>query len=169
MVILVTDTGFHPDDWRDGFVPLAAVSPQVGATIGRLAVDLADPECTPASWLRLRRLLPRIALIRIRLRHVGDTAGYDLATSLRRAGFRGRIRAHGAVLAGHYTLARRAGFTEIELQPHQAQRQPREHWQNTACWSPARHMPRAVERAAMSVLQPVWRREQDWRPDQPDH
>ena len=42
MVILVTDTGFHPDDWRDGFVPLAAVSPQVGATIGRLAVDLAE-------------------------------------------------------------------------------------------------------------------------------
>jgi len=135
MVILVTDTGFHPDDWRDGFVPLAAVSDQAGATLGQLAIDLADPECTAAEWARLTHLLPRIALIRIRLRRVGDIAGIALATSLRCAGYTGRIRAHGAVLAAHYTLFRRAGFTEVELQPHQAQRQPSEHWHNNACWS----------------------------------
>lgn len=134
MVILVTDTGFHPDDWHDGFVPLVAISDQAGATLGRLAIDLSDPECTLADWSRLKSLLARAGLIRIRLRHIGDTAGYDLATSLRRAGFSGRIRAHGAVLAGHYTLARRAGFTEVELQSHQAQRQPREHWHYNACW-----------------------------------
>lgn len=143
MVILVTDTGFHPDDWRDGVVPLAAVSDQTDGTVGKLAIDLSDPACSPAGWARLNALLPRTVLFRIRLRHVGDTAAYDLATSLRRAGFKGRLRAHGAVLAGHYTLIRRAGFTEIELQPHQAQRQPCEHWTNIPGWSPARHMARA--------------------------
>ncbi len=142
MVILVTDTGFHPDDWCDGFVPLAAVSDQAGATLGQLAIDLSNPECGRTEWARLTRLLPRVALVRIRLRHIGDTAGYDLSTSLRRAGFKGRIRAHGAVLAGHYTLARRAGFSEIELQPHQAQRQPCEHWQNDVRWSPLRRLAR---------------------------
>lgn len=139
MVLLVTDTGFHPDDWRHGFVPLAAVSPVVDGFADCLAVDLTSPEVSPADWARLTRLLPRTALVRIRLRHFGDTAAYDLATSLRRAGFRGRIRAHGAVLAGHYTLSRRAGFSEIELMTHQAQRQPSEHWQNNAGWSPVRH------------------------------
>ncbi|MCC5971884.1 MAG: DUF934 domain-containing protein [Pararhodobacter sp.] len=138
MVILVTDTGFHPDDWTDGFVPLAAVSPQDGESIGRLAIDLSDPRCAPADWVRLQHFLPRTALVRIRLRQVGDAEGHDLATSLRRAGFGGRIRAHGAVLAGHYTLARRAGFSEIELQAHQAQRQPCEHWCNDPRWTPAR-------------------------------
>lgn len=136
MIILVTDTGFHLDDWRDGFVPLAAVSDQPGATFGQLAIDLSSCHCPVSDWIRLRNLLPRTALIRIRLCHIGDSAGYALATSLRRAGFEGRLRAHGAVLAGHYTLARRAGFTEIELQPHQARCQPREHWQNNDGWSP---------------------------------
>jgi len=141
MVILVTDTGFHPDDWVDGFVPLAAVSPQTEGALGRLAIDLGAPISTRADWARLGRFLPRTALIRIRLRNVGDTLGYDLATSLRREGYRGRLRAHGAVLAGHYTLARRAGFSEIELQPHQAQLQPCEHWQINPVWSPVRRMP----------------------------
>lgn len=145
MVILVMDTGFHPDDWRDGFVPLAAVSDQSDGTMGQLAIDLSDPACSPANWARLEALLPRTVLFRIRLRHVGDTAAYDLATSLRRAGFKGRLRAHGAVLAGHYTLIRRAGFTEIELQPHQAQRQPCEHWIKIPCWSPGRRLSRPSE------------------------
>ncbi|KPQ06389.1 MAG: hypothetical protein HLUCCA12_10385 [Rhodobacteraceae bacterium HLUCCA12] len=141
MTILVTDTGFQADDWIHGFVPLAAASPHSGCAGTPLAIDLGNPACTPEDWARLKRFLPRTALVRIRLRHIGDTAGFDLATSMRRAGFDGRIRAHGAVLAAHYTLARRAGFTEIELQPHQAQRQPCEHWHNDTGWSPARRTP----------------------------
>lgn len=157
MVILVTDTGFHPDDWRDGFVPLAAVSPQAGAMPGQLAIDLPNPDLSPGDWTRLKQLLPRVGLIRICLRHIGDREGYALATALRRAGFGGRIRAHGAVLAAHYTLARRAGFSEIELQPHQAQRQPAEHWQNAAGWSPLRAPGRGGAQAGPRAAQ-------GWRP-----
>jgi len=137
MVILVTDTGFHPDDWRDGFVPLVAVSDLAGAIPGLLAIDLPDADCTNVDRARLKSLLPRTTLIRIHLRHIGDTDAYALAMALRRAGFGGRLRAHGAVLAAHYTLARRAGFSEIALLAHQAQRQPCEHWRNNALWSPA--------------------------------
>lgn len=141
MVILVTDSGFTPDNWSDGFVPLAAVSDLPGASLGPLAIDLADPALTAAEWVRLCALLPRTELVRIRLRHFGDMEGFDLARSIRRSGYRKRLRAHGAVLAGHYTLARRAGFTEIQLLPHQAQRQPPEHWQNIAAWTPVRRPP----------------------------
>lgn len=159
VVILVTDTGFQPDDWRDGFVPLVAVAPQAEGAMGQLAIDLSSPECDIPTWERLKQLLPRTALIRVRLRHVGDRAGFALAMALRRAGYTGRLRAHGAVLAAHYTLARRAGFTEIELTPQQAQRQPCEHWHNNTRWAPLRIVggtdhPHAGRRGAA----------QDWRP-----
>jgi uncharacterized protein (DUF934 family) len=139
MAVLVTDLGFVGDDWRDGYVPVAALadSPAGACEVGTaLAVDLARPKLDPGEWQRLRRALPQCSLVRVALRTVGDTQAYDLARDLRTAGYRGRLRAHGAVAARFYTLLRRAGFDEVELAPEQARRQPREHWQNERGWEP---------------------------------
>ena len=134
MNILVKDGGFVPDDWQAGYVPLAALS----NTPGQAGVDLSSPRLDRDQWARLCRLLPQIGLVRVRMRDFGDVAALDLAQAIRRSGYRGRLRAHGAVLARIYTLARRAGFDEIELDPEQARLQPAEHWRNVPDWSPAR-------------------------------
>jgi len=137
MTVLVSDAGLAPEDWKYGYVPLAALA-AVQVEGQRLAVDIASPDLKPGDWLRLRAALPRIDLIRIRLRHFGDGPGYDLARDLRTAGFRGRLRAHGAVAPRFYTLLRRAGFSEVELSAEQALHQPGEHWRNERGWVPRR-------------------------------
>lgn len=136
MTILVTDTGFAPDDWVDGVVPLSAICDYWTADRA-LGVDLSSPELQGSDWVRLGQLIPRIGLIRIRVRDFGDMEAFDLAKAIRNQGYAGRLRAHGAMLARCYTLARRVGFDEIELDPRQASRQPRELWRNVPGWSPA--------------------------------
>ncbi|MCB1407273.1 MAG: DUF934 domain-containing protein [Rhodobacteraceae bacterium] len=135
MTLLVTDSGFIPDDWADGYVPLAALSDTADPTLN-VAVDLNSPVLRSREWDRLRAALPRIGLIRIRLRDFGDVEALDLASTLRRHQYGGRLRAHGAMLARCYTLARRAGFDEVELDPAQARRQTCEHWRNEPGWFP---------------------------------
>lgn len=127
MAVLVTDAGMVPDDWHEGFMPLGGQ--------GR-ALDLPSAALTRDQRAWLEQALPGLALIRLGLRHFGDTAALDLARALRGLGFRGRLRAHGAVLARSYTLLRRAGFDEVELDNDQARLQPPEHWHNETGWQP---------------------------------
>ena len=135
MAVLVTDSGFRPDDWRHGYVPLAALSALPDLT-GTAAVDLSAPVLSRDDWARLCVALPRLSLIRVRLRHFGDMQALDLARAIRAHGYARRLRAHGAVLAQAYTLVRRAGFDEVELDRDQARRQPPEHWHNNPAWQP---------------------------------
>lgn len=137
MAVLVKESGFVPDDWGEGYVPLAALARGPGCNMpGALGVDLSSPELEPGGWQRLCEARERIGLIRVRLREFGDLAAFDLARALRAEGYAGRLRAHGAVLAGFYTLTRRAGFDEVELAPLQAGLQPGEHWRNERHWQP---------------------------------
>ena len=136
MRIIVTDRGHCPDDWRGGFMPLDALSDAPEADIAPLAVEVDTRDLSPRQWRRLLKVSPRLALVRIRLAGFGDALAFELARRLREAGFQGRIRGHGAVLAQHYTLARRAGFSEIELNSLQARLQPPEHWQDVKLWMP---------------------------------
>ncbi|WP_323036494.1 DUF934 domain-containing protein [Pararhodobacter sp.] len=138
MSVLVTDNGFAPDDWIDGYVPLAAAC-DVWASPHALGIYLASPDLTARDRLRLEQLFPRVGLIRIRVRSFGDFEAYDLAKALRAKGFSGRLRAHGAMLARCYTFARWVGFDEIELDPQQARRQPLEHWRKVPDWTPEGH------------------------------
>ena len=133
MSVLVRDGGFVPEDWTQGYVPLPALCDHPGGA----GVDLRTPELGARDWARLCRLLPELGLVRIALRHFADVAALDLARAIRAQGYAGRLRAHGAVLAGLYTLTRRAGFDEIELDPEQARLQPAEHWRFEPGWSPA--------------------------------
>jgi len=135
MTVLVRDTGFAPDDWPHAYVPVMAVSPEVDLVF-RLGVDVSDAARARHVWGRLCAVLHRTGLIRIGVRDFGDAGACDLAKGLRIAGYAGRLRAHGAVLARNYTLYRRAGFDEVELTHDQAGRQPAEHWRFDPAWRP---------------------------------
>jgi uncharacterized protein (DUF934 family) len=125
MNVIVTDTGFGPDTWTKGFRTLAQSPANDCASGIDLAPDTA-PDALPA--------LLGAAMIRIDFPSFADGRGFTLAALLRRAGFTGRLRAHGHVLADQYGMARRAGFDEVEISASLAARQPEDQWRNRADW-----------------------------------
>ncbi len=112
MSVIVTDAGFGPDkaaDWHD------------------LAPDTPPKE--------MARIVQEAGAIRITFPNFADGRGFTLAASLRRAGFTGRLRAAGYVLADQYAMARRAGFDEVEISDALAARQPEAQWLARANWA----------------------------------
>jgi uncharacterized protein (DUF934 family) len=128
MTVIVTDTGFAPDDWTRGF----ASPEQFGANDDGTLPALDLPPDTDLS--RLGALIGRPAMIRIALANFADGRGFTLARNLRRMGYAGRLRAVGHVLADQYAMARRSGFDEVEIDAALAERQPEEHWLRRADW-----------------------------------
>lgn len=124
MTVIVTDAGFAPEGWTQGFAALAGVGPETRA------VDLANTD-DPAL---LAPLLDRIALIRVAFPAFNDGRGFTLARRLRTMGYTGRLRAQGHVLADQYAMARRCGFDEVEISDDLAARQPAPQWQFRADW-----------------------------------
>ncbi len=127
--ILVRDTGFRDDDWRGEFVQWN------GEEDHSALPDLAalDVENT-VSAEDIVPLFERIALIRIAFPSHMDGRGFSLARHLRLLGYRGRLRAAGHILADQYTMARRSGFDEVEIDPGFAERQSEEQWLFRADW-----------------------------------
>jgi uncharacterized protein (DUF934 family) len=122
MSVIVTDTGFAPDDWTDGFVAL-------GAANDADALDIpsdADPADIP--------LCKGLHMIRIDFPSSADGRGFTIARALRLRGYTGRLRARGHVLADQYAMARRSGFDEVEIADDLAKRQPQDQWQFRADW-----------------------------------
>jgi uncharacterized protein (DUF934 family) len=116
MSILVQDDGFHPDDWAEGFDSAEVI-------------DLASD--TPPGSLEFNA---ETRMIRIDFPNFADGRGFTLARLLRLRGYRGRLRAHGHVLADQYAMARRAGFDEVEIEEALAARQPQQDWAFRADW-----------------------------------
>jgi uncharacterized protein (DUF934 family) len=125
MSVIVTDTGFAPDDWAEGFGTLAGIED----TPAR-AVDLVNTD-DPA---RLSNRLADIALIRIAFPAFNDGRGFTLARRLRTMGYTGRLRAAGPVIADQYAMFRRTGFDEVEIPDEIAARQPQDQWLFRADW-----------------------------------
>jgi uncharacterized protein (DUF934 family) len=123
MTILVTDAGFTLPA-TETFVPLAEIASHTGA------LDLANTD-DPAA---LAAHFGNIGLIRIAFPAFNDGRGFTLARRLRVMGYTGRLRAHGHVIADQYTMARRAGFDEVEINDDLAARQPADQWQFRADW-----------------------------------
>jgi uncharacterized protein (DUF934 family) len=125
MSMIVNDTGFVADDFNCGFVALDDVAAN-GCDYG---VDL--PSHTQLDALAGLLNAP---MIRIDFPSFADGRGFTLATLLRSAGYRGRLRAKGHVIADQYAMARRAGFDEVEIDDAIAARQPHDQWVARADW-----------------------------------
>jgi uncharacterized protein (DUF934 family) len=106
-----------PFDWLD---ELANQWP----TNGQIGVDIANTT-------RLDDLSPhldRLALVAIDFPVFSDGRGFSLAKALRNCGYRGILRAHGALIVDQTYHARACGFDEIEIPAELALRQPEPQW-----------------------------------------
>ena len=123
MSVIVTDQGFQPDSWTDGFPEEDA------AANDTTSLDVAsdtDPNTIA--------LTPTLQMIRVDFPSFADGRGFTIARLLRLRGFTGRLRAKGHVLSDQYAMARRAGFDEVEISDELAARQPQDEWQFRANW-----------------------------------
>jgi uncharacterized protein (DUF934 family) len=76
-------------------------------------------------------LLPvqdRVALVAIEFPKFNDGRGFSIAKSLRALGYRGKLRATGALIPDQFAFALHVGFDEVEISDIQAERQPIEQW-----------------------------------------
>lgn len=126
--VLVRDDGFHGEDWAGSITPVSELAANDDAAA--LAVDLAS-DSDPAE---VTDRLAQIALIRVDFPSFADGRGFTIARRLRDAGFTGRLRAAGHVIADQYAMARRAGFDEVEISATLAARQPEDQWLARANW-----------------------------------
>ena len=122
MTQLINDTGFVSDDWPHAFCAQ-------GAANDCRALDLPS-DADPASV----DLNEGLEMIRIDFPSSADGRGFTIARALRLRGYTGRLRAHGAVIADQYAMARRAGFDEVEVTDDIAARQPAAQWLDRAQW-----------------------------------
>ena len=133
MGIIVTDKGFGADVSAGQLrtLPLEALDSADSVDLpGEFALSIANDADVDAiapffSWIRL---------IAIAFPSFHDGRGFSLAKRLRQAGYRGRLRAHGHLIADQYPLARRVGFDEVEIAPELAERQPEHQWLLRADW-----------------------------------
>ena len=91
-------------------------------------------EITAETDLAALAALRHAPAIRIRFPVFSDGRGFTLSAALRRAGFTGRLRAAGPLLADQYAMARRAGFDEVEIPAEIAARQPEGQWRARSDW-----------------------------------
>lgn len=132
MTVIVTDTGFAPEDWTDGFT-----------AVGDCANDLVALDIGPETDLTtLAEKLPSLRMIRVDFRSFADGRGFTIARQLRLSGYSGRLRARGHILADQYAMARRSGFDEVEIDDALAARQPEQQWLARANWQDHDHQNR---------------------------
>ncbi len=124
MTVIVTDTGFAPDDFSGSFAPLAELGTQ------DTAAEIAPSDDPQALVGRLGEL----TAIRVLFPTFSDGRGFTHARALRELGFTGRLRAAGHVIADQYPMARRSGFDEVEISDDLAARQPEDPWRARADW-----------------------------------
>ncbi|TGN68486.1 DUF934 domain-containing protein [Paracoccus liaowanqingii] len=108
--VLARDDGFHP--------------------VTEVAQITLAPDTAPTS-LSDHLDLPLIA---IDFPSFSDGRGFTLARLLREAGYTGRLRATGRLIADQYAMARRVGFDEVQVAPDIAARQPEDQWRARADW-----------------------------------
>lgn len=132
MSVIVTDQGFTRDDWP------RETRTAHGARDKARALDLPADTAPEA----LAGALDGLTHIRIAIAGFADGRGLTLARQVRRMGFQGRLRAQGPVISDQYTMARRAGFDEVEIPDSLAARQPETEWLARAAWQAPSHLAR---------------------------
>ena len=112
MSVIVRDDGFHAEDTRGASVQIA-------------------PDTAPEA---LAGLVAGASLVAVLFPVFSDGRGFTLARQIRAAGYTGRLRATGPLIADQYAMARRAGFDEVEIPDDIAARQPEAQWRARADW-----------------------------------
>jgi uncharacterized protein (DUF934 family) len=135
---LISDGRFMEDGWRrlaeeeavpkSGKVivslPRLAHAVEVhgqGADLGVILPNTTEPAA-------LADALPKIGLVSIVFPAFADGRGFSLARLIRRAGFKGELRASGRLLADQYAHALGCGFDTIEIPDDIAERQDESQW-----------------------------------------
>lgn len=125
MSVLVTETGFGPDDWEGrAIIAFAALWDGQDLPEDALAVDFPNDR-DPAD---LAPWLDRLQMVRVPFPGMGDGRGFSIARQLRAMGYGGRLRAAGPLIPDQYRAARRVGFDEVELPDSVAARQSEDEW-----------------------------------------
>ncbi|MBI1980400.1 MAG: DUF934 domain-containing protein [Methylocystis sp.] len=98
---------------------LEVVGPE--AALGVIVPNTTEPSA-------LIEASPRLELVSISFPAFSDGRGFSLARLLRRAGFKGELRASGRLVADQYSHAVGCGFDTIEIPDDLAERQNEEQW-----------------------------------------
>jgi uncharacterized protein (DUF934 family) len=135
---LISDGRFIEDGWRrlaeEEALPKAG---KVIVSLARLqhAIEVLGPESALGVIVpnttepsALIEALPRLGLVSISFPAFADGRGFSLARLLRRAGFKGELRASGRLVADQYAHAVGCGFDTIEIPDDLAERQDEEQW-----------------------------------------
>ncbi|MCP5072942.1 MAG: DUF934 domain-containing protein [Rhodobacteraceae bacterium] len=141
--VLVHDSGFVKDDWTRELIDWDVTTTSAWQPASGYGLDV--PNTVTAD-----QLLPyfdEAAMIRISFPSFADGRGFSLARHLRLLGYKGRLRAHGHVIAEQYSMARRCGFDEVEIDQSLAERQPVEQWQSRANWQDHSYLNRLQQSA----------------------
>lgn len=70
----------------------------------------------------------QLSLIAIQFPKFSDGRGFSIGRMLREQGFKGTLRATGALVPDEFAFARGCGFDEVELSEEHAARQPLDQW-----------------------------------------
>ena len=136
---IVKDDGFHADTLNAQFVALDELPAN-----GPVSVDVPSD----AAMDELLARLADLDAVRIDFPSFADGRGFTIARLLRQAGFQGRLRARGHVIADQYAMARRAGFDEVEIDDALATRKPEAQWIARADWQANDYQARLGRRRA---------------------
>ncbi len=129
---LLDRTGAKPDAFvRDDARAEASIVPLDGLEAAlaerrnaqRLGVDVPN---TPVPDLAAR--VRDVDLVAIAFPKFSDGRGFSVAKRLREEGYRGTLRASGALIPDQFAFALQCGFDEVEIDDERLARQPVAQW-----------------------------------------
>lgn len=128
MSIIVRETGFSEDTWEaDGghFIDLEKFGQDLAEKApANTCLDVPNS----VSIESLKGILGSVAMIRVPFPSFADGRGFSIAKKVRQAGYKGRLRAVGHVIADQFGFALVCGFDEVEIDEGLAARQPEAQW-----------------------------------------
>ena len=128
--IVVRDAGFVAEDWNRELVDWDVTTSSAWEPEPGYGLDVPNTLSTD----QLQPYFDGAEMIRISFPSFADGRGFSMARHLRLLGYKGRLRAHGHVIAEQYAMARRSGFDEVEIDEALAARQPEDQWLSRANW-----------------------------------